>query len=245
MSALKAVFKREFASYFATPLAYVFLVIYLMLSGIFTFYVGGFFERGQADLQPFFTYQPWLFLFLIPAVAMRLWAEERKSGTFELLTTLPIPTMAAILGKYFAAWVFTGLALILTFPVWITVNYLGNPDNGVILASYIGAWLMAGSYLAIGAAMSAATKNQVVAFVLAVAVCFLFTAAGLPIVLGFLEGWAPDALATLIASFSFLSHFNSIAKGVLNIQDLLFFLTVIALWLFLGRMIIEAKKEAG
>jgi len=245
MKALKAVFKREFAAYFATPLAYVFLVIYLMLSGIFTFYVGGFFERGQADLQPFFLYQPWLFLFLIPAVAMRLWSEERKSGTFELLTTLPIPIGAAILGKYLAAWAFTGVALALTFPIWITVNYLGDPDNGVILGGYIGSWLMAGSYLSIGAAMSAATKNQVVAFVLAVSACFLFTVSGLPIVLAFFESWAPDAFVNLIASFSFLTHFSSLSRGVLDLKTLLYFASVIALWLFLGRLIIEAKKEAG
>lgn len=245
MTALKAVFRREFGAYFATPLAYVFLVIYLMLSGIFTFYVGSFFERGQADLQPFFLYQPWLFLFLIPAVAMRLWSEERKSGTFELLTTLPISISAAILGKYLAAWAFTGVALALTVPIWITVAYLGDPDNGVIVAGYIGAWLMAGSYLAIGAAMSAATKNQVVAFVLAVSACFLFTVSGLPIVLAFFEGWAPDAFVNLIASFSFLTHFAAISKGVLDLKNLFYFLSVIALWLFLGRLIIEAKKEAG
>lgn len=245
MTGLKPVFKREFASYFATPVAYVFIVIFLVLTGIFTFFVGGFFQRGQADLEPFFIYHPWLYLFLIPAIAMRLWAEERKSGTLELLVTLPISTGAAVLGKYLAAWAFAGVALALTFPIWITVNYLGDPDNGVILASYIGSWLMAGSYLAIGAAMSSLTKNQVVAFVLAVTVCFLFTVSGLPIVLAFFEAWAPDALTTLIASFSFLTHFNAIARGVLDLSDLLYFLSVIALWLFLGRMFIEAKKEAG
>ncbi|MFQ5346833.1 MAG: ABC transporter permease subunit [Rhodothalassiaceae bacterium] len=245
MTGIRSVFRREFASYFATPLAYVFIVIYLVLSGIFTFYVGGFYERGRADLEPFFIYQPWLFLFLVPAVAMRLWAEERKTGSIELLLTLPVTIGEAVLGKFLAAWAFIGIALALTFPIWITVNYLGDPDNGVIAASYLGAWLMAGGYLAIGSAMSAATRNQVVAFVLAVTACFLFTVSGLPMVLAFFEGWAPDTLVSLIASFSFLSHFNTIAQGVIGLADLLYFLSVIALWLFLGRVILEAKKEAN
>jgi len=245
MTGTMSVFRREFASYFNTPVAYVFIVIYLMLSGVFTFYVGAFFERGQADLQPFFNFQPWLFLFLIPAVAMRLWAEERRAGTLELLATLPISTSAAVLGKYLAAWAFTGIAILLTFPLWITVNYLGDPDNGVVLAGYLGAWLMAGGYLAIGAAMSALTRNQVIAFVLAAAMCFLFTVSGLPIVLQAVEVWAPEAFATLIASLSFLSHFNAISKGVLNIADLIYFLAVTALWLFLGRLVIDSKKETG
>jgi len=245
MTGTMSVFRREFASYFNTPVAYVFIVIYLMLSGVFTFYVGAFFERGQADLQPFFNFQPWLFLFLIPAVAMRLWAEERRAGTLELLATLPISTSAAVLGKFLAAWAFTGIAILLTFPLWITVNYLGDPDNGVVLAGYLGAWLMAGGYLAIGAAMSALTRNQVIAFVLAAAMCFLFTVSGLPIVLQAVEVWAPDAFATLIASLSFLSHFNAISKGVLNIADLIYFFAVTALWLFLGRLVIDSKKETG
>lgn len=245
MTGAMSVFRREFASYFNTPVAYVFIVIYLMLSGVFTFYVGAFFERGQADLQPFFSFQPWLFLFLIPAIAMRLWAEERRAGTLELLTTLPISTSAAVLGKFLAAWAFTGIAILLTFPLWITVNYLGAPDNGVILAGYLGAWLMAGAYLAIGAAMSALTRNQVIAFVLAAAMCFLFTVSGLPIVLQVVEVWAPDAFVTLIASLSFLSHFNAISKGVVNAADLVYFIAVTALWLFLGRLVIDAKKETG
>lgn len=244
MSGLASIFRREFAGYFATPVAYVFIVIYLVLSGIFTFYVGGFYERGQADLEPFFLYQPWLFLFLVPAIAMRLWAEERKSGTIELLATLPIRVRDAVLGKFLAAWALIGVALALTFPIWITVGYLGDPDRGVILAGYFGAWLMAGGYLAIGAAMSAATKNQVIAFVLAVTFCFLFTVTNLPVVLALVEGWAPEALVTLVASLSLLGHYTSIARGVLSVPDLLFFLSVILLWLFLGTMIIEAKKEA-
>src|SRR6201995_1339702 len=180
---------RELASYFATPLAYVFILIFLMLSSAFTFYLGGFFERGQADLQSFFYWHPWLYLFLIPAVSMRLWAEERKSGSIELLMTQPVTLWEAVLGKYFAAWAFAGLALALTFPIWITVNFLGNPDNGTILAAYIGSFLLAGGYLAIGSATSALTSNQVIAFILGVVVCFVVLLAGFPIVLDAFRGW--------------------------------------------------------
>src|ERR1700676_5257409 len=196
------IMRRELASHFATPLAYVFILIFLLLANAFTFYLGGFFERGQADLQWFFYWHPWLYLFLIPAVSMRLWAEERKSGSIELLMTQPVTLWEAVLGKYFAAWLFAGLALALTFPIWITVNYLGHPDNGVILASYIGSFLMAGAYLAIGACISASTNNQVIAFVVSVVVCFLFTISGAPLVLDFFHGWAPLVIVNAISSFS-------------------------------------------
>src|SRR5579863_2344555 len=181
------IFRRELKSYFATPLAYVFIVIFLVMAGILTFFLGNFFERGQADLQPFFAFHPWLYLVLIPALSMRLWAEERKSGTIELFLTLPISVGEAVLGKFLAAWAFSGIALALTFPFWITVNVLGSPDNGVILASYLGSFLMAGAFLAIGAAISAACKNQVIAFVLSGTLCFVFIAAGSSIVLGPIE----------------------------------------------------------
>ncbi len=182
------IFRRELAAYFATPLAYVFIVIFLVMAGILTFFVGNFFERGQADLQPFFTFHPWLYVVLIPALSMRLWAEERRSGTIELFLTLPIRMTEAVAGKFLAAWCFAGIALILTFPFWITVNFLGHPDNGVILASYIASWLMAGAFLAVGACISAMTKNQVIAFVVTAALAFLFTVAGSPIVLGVISG---------------------------------------------------------
>src|SRR5690242_16869929 len=188
------IFRRELAAYFATPLAYVFIVIFLVMAGILTFFVGNFFERGQADLQPVFTFHPWLYVVLIPALSMRLWAEERRSGTIELFLTLPISMTQAVLGKFLASWAFAGIALALTFPFWITVNYLGNPDNGVILASYIGSFLMAGGYLAIGACISAATSNQVIAFIVSVVVCFLFTVSGAPIVIDFFQAWAPLVL---------------------------------------------------
>jgi len=217
------IMRRELASYFATPVAYVFIVIFLALSSTLTFQLGGFYDRGQADLAPFFNFHPWLYLFLIPALSMRLWAEERMSGSIELLMTQPITLWDAVLGKFFAAWLFSGIALALTFPIWITVNYLGNPDNGAIFAAYLGSFLLAGGFLAIGSCMSALTRNQVIAFVLSVVVCFLFVVAGFPLVLDWFSGWAPQMLVDAIASFSFLTHFESIAKGVLDIRDLLFF----------------------
>src|SRR3954452_9512076 len=192
------IFRRELAGYFATPLAYVFIVIFLVLAGVLAFFVGNFFDRGQADLQSFFTFHPWLYLVLIPALSMRLWAEERKSGTIELFLTLPVSMIAAVLGKFLAAWAFAGIALALTFPFWITVNYLGNPDNGVILASYLGSFLMAGGVLAIGAHVSVLTNNRVIAFVVTAAVCFLFTVSGSGVVLEYVRGWAPESLVSTI-----------------------------------------------
>ncbi|MBI2978402.1 MAG: ABC transporter permease, partial [Rhodospirillales bacterium] len=199
MRNIAVIAKREIASYFATPLAYIFIVIFLALTGAFAFYVGGFFIREQADLEPFFVYHPWLYLMLIPAVAMRLWAEERKTGTIEVLMTLPVTTTEAVLGKYLAAWAFAGIALALTFPMWITVNVLGDPDNGVITASYIGSFLMAGAFLAIGSCISSLTKNQVIAFIVAATVCFLFTLSGLELVLNFSRAWAPELLVRTVA----------------------------------------------
>lgn len=236
------VFKREFASYFATPLAFVFIVIFLLLAGVFAFYLGGFYQRGQADLAPFFNYHPWLYLFLIPALSMRLWAEERKSGSIELLMTLPVTVWQAVLGKYLAAWCFAGVALALTFPMWITVNYLGDPDNGAIFAAYIGSFLMAGGMLAIGACLSAATRNQVIAFIFTVVICFGFLLSGFPLVLNLFEGWAPRAVVDAIASLSFLTHFGSISKGVIDLRDLLFFGTLIAAWLAANVIVLEMKK---
>lgn len=242
MRNVAAIFRREFASYFATPLALVFIVIFLVLAGLFTFYIGGFYERGQSDLSPFFSYHPWLYLFLIPALSMRLWSEERKSGSIELLMTLPIAPWQAVLGKYLAAWSVAGVALALTFPMWITVNYLGDPDNGAILAAYIGSFLMAGGFLAIGACLSAATRNQVIAFILTVVACFLFLLSGFALVLNPLEGWVPQAVLDAIASLSFLTHFQSISKGVIDIRDLLYFGTLIAVWLAANAIVLDLKK---
>lgn len=242
MNGLRLVFQREFMGYFATPLAYIFIVIFLFLTGLTTFYIGQFFETGEATLKNFFSFHPWLYLFLIPAVSMRLWAEEAKSGTIELLMTLPVPLWAVVLGKYLAAWGFTLVALGLTFPVWITVNYLGDPDNGVIFASYIGSALMAGAYMAIGSTISATTRNQVIAFVITVSVCFLFTVSGLPMVLDFFSAWAPKALLSVIASFSFLTHFDAITNGVIDLRDVVYFASLTAAWLYANAVILEMKK---
>lgn len=242
MSAVLAVLRREFGSYFATPLAVVFLVIFLALAGAFTFYLGGFYETGQADLQAFFRFHPWLYLLLAPAVAMRLWAEERKSGTLELLLTLPLAPWQAVLGKFLAAWVFLGLALVLTFPMWTTVTWLGSPDHGVIVASYLGSWLMAGAFLAVGGALSAATRSQVVAFVLTVVVCLLLLLAGFPMALDLVRGWAPQAWVDAVAGLSFLTHYQAISRGVLDLRDVVFFLGSIAAWLAATVIVIDMKK---
>lgn len=242
MNSINVIFRRELRSYFVTPLAYVYIVIFLMMTGVFSFYLGHFFERRQADLVSFFMFHPWLYLFLIPAVSMRLWAEERKTGTLELLLTLPITLGQAVLGKFLAAWLFTGLALLLTFPMWLTVNYLGNPDNGVILASYVGSWLMAGGFIAIGSCMSASTSNQVIAFILSVVVCFLFVVAGFPIVLDAFQSWASAPIVDAISALSFLTHFEAISKGVLDLRDVFYFLIMMAAWLVATAIVIDMKK---
>ncbi len=242
MKNISAIMKRELSGYFSTPVAYVFIVIFLFLTGIFCFYLGAFYERNQADLDPFFRFHPWLYLFLIPAIAMRLWSEERKSGTIELLMTLPISVLDAVIGKFLAAWCFSGIALALTFPMWITVNYLGDPDNTVILASYFASFLMAGGFLAIGSCISALTKNQVIAFVISVVICFLFILSGFPLVLDFFRGWAPQVIIDAISSFSFLTHFESIRKGVIDIRDIFYFAILISFWLYANVVTIDAKK---
>ena len=236
------IMRRELASYFATPLAYVYILIFLVLANAFTFYLGGFYELGQADLGAFFGFVPFLYLFLIPAVAMKLWAEERNSGSIELLMTQPITLRDAVLGKYLAAWLFVAIALALTFPLWITVNYLGGPDNGAILAAYLGSLLLAGGFLAVGSCMSALTRNQVVAFILGVVVCFAFVMAGFPMVIDLFRAWAPAPLVDAIASLSFLTHFQSIAKGVIDLRDLLYFAMLIGLFLYGTAIALELRK---
>jgi len=234
--------RREFAGYFTTPVAFIFIMIFLALAGSFTFYMGYFLERGNADLQTFFLFHPWLYLLLIPAVSMRLWAEERKQGTIELFLTLPIGLGEAVIGKFLAAWAFVGLALVLTFPMWITVNVLGDPDNGVIAAGYLGSLLMAGAYLAIGSCLSAFTKNQVIAFVITVTVCFLFTAGGSSAVIGMVKGWASDEVIQAIQSMSFLTHFQNISKGVIDLRDAIYFAALIAAWLAANIIVVDLKK---
>ncbi|MDG2296908.1 MAG: ABC transporter permease [Gammaproteobacteria bacterium] len=242
MNGLLSIYKREFTSYFVTPVAYVFIVIFLFMTGVFTFYLGAFYESNQADLEPFFRFHPWLYLFLIPAISMRLWSDERKSGTIELLMTLPVSITDTVVAKYLAAWSFTAIALSLTFPMWITVNYLGSPDNTVVLASYIGSLIMAGGFLAIGSCISALTKSQVISFVISVVICFMFILSGFPMVLDLFESWAPQAVVDAVASFSFLTHFTSIKKGVIDIRDLIYFAALITFWLYVNIIIIENKK---
>ena len=239
-----SIFRREFSGYFSTPIAYVFIVIFLFMNGVFTFFMGDLFARGQADLEPFFTWHPWLYLFLIPALSMRLWAEERRSGTVELLMTLPVTVWQAVLAKYLAAWAFTGIALILTFPVWLTVNYLGDPDNGVVVAAYLGSFLMAGAYLAIGSCISSLTKNQVIAFVVTAVVCFLFTVTGLPMVTNLFSSWAPQAIVETVSSLSFVSNFQDLSRGALDLRNLVYFVSLIVFWLFLNTVVVGNRDGA-
>ena len=241
MIGLLAVFRREFAAYFATPVATVFIVIFLALSGALTFTLGQFFARGSADLAPFFQFVPWLFLFLVPAITMRLWAEERRLGTIELLLTLPLAQWQAVVGKFLAAWAFCAVALVLTFPLVVTVNVLGEPDNGAIAAGYLGCLLVAGAYLGIGAAISALTKNQVIAFVLAVAVCFVFAASGSGIVIDFLSRNLP-LLSETARALSVTERLNGFARGVVSLADLVFFASFIGVWLFANTLAVEHRK---
>ena len=242
MKPIITIARRELSGYFASPVAFVFIVIFLLLSGFFTFMVAGFFERGQANLETFFAWHPWLYLFLVPAVGMRMWSEERRLGTIELLLTMPVTPWQAIVGKFIAAWAVIGIALGLTFPVWITVNYLGNPDNGVIFASYLGSFLMGGAYLAITAMTSAMTRNQVVAFIVSVVLALFLILAGYPPVTNLLIGWAKPWLVEGIAAFSVMTHFEGIQKGVLDTRDLFYFLSVIIFSLFTTSVIVRAHR---
>jgi ABC-2 type transport system permease protein len=236
--------KRELAAYFATPVAFVFIAIFVGLTGGFSFYIGRFFDRNQASLEGFFTYHPWLYLLLVPAVAMRLWAEERKSGTIEQLLTLPITTTEAVLGKFLAAWLFCGIALALTTPMWLTVNILGTPDNAATAVGYLGSFILAGAFLAVGICMSALTRNQIIAFIAGALVCFLFTMSGLDTVANFLRGIAPESLIETLASFSFLSRFDSLTRGVIDLRDLVFFASTMAFWLFAAVIAVDSRKAA-
>ena len=236
------IFSRELAGYFTTPLAYVFIVIFLVLAGVLAFFVGDFFERGQADLQAFFTFHPWLYLVLVPAVGMRLWAEERRSGTLELLLTMPVAPWQAIVAKFLASWIFIGVALALTFPAVITVNVLGSPDNGMIVAGYLGSFFLAGAYLAITCMTSAMTRNQVVAFILSVVLCLFLILAGFNPVTDLLARWASPAVVDTVAAFSVVTHFDGFQRGVIDLRDLVFFLSVIGFALFATGVIIRGHR---
>jgi ABC-2 type transport system permease protein len=239
---IKAITKRELAAYFTSPVAYVFIVIFLLLVGFFTFNVGQFFEVGEASLNGFFYWHPWLYLFLVPAVGMRLWSEERRLGTMELLLTMPITTWQAIVGKFLASWIFLAIALGLTFPIVITVNYLGNPDNGALIAGYVGSLLLAGSYLAISSMTSAMTRNQVVSFIVSVVICLFLIIAGYTPVTDLMVRWAKPALIETIAAFSVITHFEPFQKGLLDLRDIVFFLSIVAFSLFATGVIIRAHR---
>ncbi len=241
MHAILSIARRELGGYFATPVAFVFIVIFLVLQGTLTFSLGGFFERDQADLLPFFQFLPWVFVLLVPAITMRLWAEERRLGTIELLLTLPLTQAQAVIGKFLAAWAFTVIALALTFPFVITVNLLGHPDNGMIAAGYIGAVLVAGAFLAVGAAVSALTKSQVIAFVIGVALCFLFAASAFPVVTDFLSHNLP-VLATIARKVSIVDRFQSFVRGLITLRDVIYFASFILFWLVTNTVILEHRK---
>jgi ABC-2 type transport system permease protein len=239
---IKAIMKRELGGYFTSPIAYVFLVIFLLLTGFFTFTVGNFFERGEASLVSFFTWHPWLYLFLVPAVGMRLWSEERRLGTLELLLTMPITTWQAIVGKFLASWVFLGLALALTFPVVITVNWLGDPDNGVIFSGYLGSFLLAGAYLAVSCMTSAMTRNQVISFILSVLICLFLILAGYTPVTDLLTRFANPVVVQVIAAFSVMTHFEGFQRGVLDLRDVIYFGSVMGFALFTTGVIIRNQR---
>jgi ABC-2 type transport system permease protein len=240
---IRTIAKRELGGYFASPVAYVFIVIFLLLCGFFTFMLGGFFERREASLVSFFLWHPWLYLFLVPAAGMRLWSEERRLGTMELLLTMPVTAWQAILGKFLASWLFLGLALLLTFPVVWTVNYLGNADNGVIFCGYIGSLLLAGAYLAVSCLTSAMTRNQVISFIISVVICLFLILAGWPPVTNLLVRWAPEWLVSGVAAFSVIPHFDGFQRGVLDTRDLIFFLSIIGFSLFATGVVIRNLRS--
>jgi gliding motility-associated transport system permease protein len=241
-SNIRTIAKRELGGYFSSPVAYVFIVIFLLLTGFFTFMAGNFFERGQANLDSFFMWHPWLYLFLVPCVGMRVWAEERRVGTLELLLTKPITAWQAIVGKFLASWIFLGLALALTFPVIITVNYLGSPDNGIIISAYLGSLLMAGTYLAISCMTSAMTRNQVVSFIISVVICLFLVLCGFPPVTNLLMRMDKPWLVDLVSSFSVMTHFQPFTTGMIDSRDVIFFLLVIAFTLFTNGVIIRSHR---
>lgn len=242
LASMLAIYRRELLSYLTTPTAYVFVAVFLFAIGLFTFQVGGFFEARRADLTGFFAFHPWIFMIFLPAVAMRLWAEESRSGAIELLLTLPAPTWSLVLGKFLAAWTIAGVALLLTLPLWITVNILGAPDNAAIFTAYLASLLMAGAYIAIGSAMSALTNTQIVAFVLAVLVSFVLTALGLPLVLDFFSGAIGGALAEAVARFSILHHFDAAQRGVVEFRSVFYFVSLIALFIGFTALAVDARR---
>jgi len=241
---IKSITRRELGGYFGSPVAYVFIFIFLVLSGFFTFYISNFYETGQADLRPFFQWHPWIYLFLVPAVGMRLWSDERRTRTIELILTMPVTLFQIIVGKFIAAWIFIGIALVLTFPLVLTVVYLGNPDLGAIFSTYFGSFLLAGSYLSVGSVTSAMTKNQVISFILSVMVCLFLVLAGWSPILQILSGWAPVWLIDVVSGFSVMPHFLSMERGVLDLRDIFYFLSIIFFMLFANGLILQNRRAS-
>lgn len=241
---IKGVVKRELTGYFGSPVAYVFIVVFLLLCGFFTFYISHFYEVGQADLRAFFEWHPWIFLFLVPAVGMRLWAEERRTGTIEIILTLPITLPEIILGKFIAAWLFIGMALFLTFPLVVTVSYLGDPDMGAVFCSYFGSFMLAGAYLSVGSMSSSLTRNQVISFIVSVIICLFLVLAGWPPVTEIFLGWSPSWLVDVISGFSFMTHFTSMERGVLDLRDLFYYISVIFFMLFSNGVILQNRRAS-
>jgi ABC-2 type transport system permease protein len=243
MTGLSPIFRRELYAYFRSPVAYVFIIVFLIANTGCTFFLGNFYDSQQASLEIFFTFHPWLYLFLIPAVGMRLWAEERRAGTAELLLTFPIRLGTAVAAKFLAAWTFIGLSLALTFPMVWTVNFLGNPDPGPIVTGYLGSFLMAGAYLAITSCTSALTKNQVISFILSVIICLILVLLGWGVLSDALTSIFPVWLADLVTQFSFTTHFEAIRRGVIDIRDLVFFLSIIVFMLLLNIQILDSQRS--
>jgi ABC-2 type transport system permease protein len=237
--------KREWVSRFNSPVAYVFMIIFLVLMGFFTFNISRFYETGQADLsQSFFIWHPWLYLILIPAVSMGIWSEERRANTIEVLFTLPVTPMQAIVGKFLASWAFVALAIVLTFPIIWTTNYLGKPDGGVIFSGYLGTILLAGAYLSIGMFTSAMSKNQVISFIVAVVIGLFLILAGFPPVTDFLSDFLPANIVDGVAGFSFVSHFETLQRGIIDFRDLFYFGSVIAFMLFSTQVVLSNKASS-
>ena len=241
---IQSITRRELGGYFGSPVAYVFIIIFLVLSGFFTFYISNFYEIGQADLRPFFQWHPWIYLFLVPAVGMRLWSDERRTRTIELILTMPVTLFQIVVGKFIAAWIFIGIALVLTFPLVLTASYLGNPDLGAIFSTYFGSFLLAGSYLSVGSMTSAMTKNQVISFILSVMVCLFLVLAGWSPILQILSGWAPVWLIDVVSGFSFMPHFASMERGVLDLRDIFYFLSIIFFMLFANGLILQNRRAS-
>jgi ABC-2 type transport system permease protein len=238
------VFKRELKSYFESPVAYVFMVGFLILTGFLTFSVTQFYERRVADLQPFFFWHPWVYLLLVPAATMGLWAEERRTGTIELLLTMPVTTTQTIVGKFLAAWLFIVLGVVMTFPIVLTTVYLGSPDLGVILGGYVGSILLAGAYVAVGMLASAVTRSQVIAFVLALLICLLLLLGGWPPVTSLFVRWAPAWFVEAVAAFSFTPHFQSLQRGVIDARDVAYYLSVMVFMIVATHIVLTGRRSA-